>query len=386
MSAKSGKSSLALKLGIVVVLIVAAAIAVPFFLSPVVAVQAVIGGTAIDAKPGNVTVTSEYEMAIKSELPGRVIEKNFGVDPGKVVHKGDILVEVDPTDLAAEIKQMETDFAAAKKRVAVGSSIALELKNSEADLENDRRLLKYGTLAESEVTKQERAVQAVQQRLALEDVANEQMLQTFENNIAVKKTQMAKMTIVAPFDGVVSEVFAHPGDLINGSASIATLITTHKVVEGRIADEDFANIAVGQSAAVTFLQYGGWVYHAKVSKILPVADPATQRHIIHLEIADIEPEKLVPGITGEVSVTVGKREAKAVVPRRALIGNFVFAVENGIVVKKQIEKGYVWLTGVEILKGLNPGDLVITEDLDRVRDGMHVRTIAEPSDAFQKKG
>ena len=120
-------------------------------------------------------------------------------------------------------------------------------------------------------------------------------------------------------------------------------------------------------------------------KILPVADPTTQRHLVHLEVADIEPEKLVPGITGEVSITVGQRDATAVVPRRALIGNFAYVVENGVVVKKQIEKGFVWLTGVEITKGLAPGDEVITEDLDRVRDGEHVRTTEEPSDAFQKK-
>ena len=384
MSAKSGKSSLALILGIVVVLIVAAVVAVPYLLSPVVEVQSVIGGNAYNAKPGNVTVVSEYEMAIKSELPGRVLKKDFGVDPGKAVKEGDILVEIDPTDAQLEIAQMETDYAAAKKRVAIGSSTSLDLENAKADLENDQRLLKYGTIAESDVNRQARLVKATEQRLALEDVANVQLLQTFENSIAVKKREVSKMTIVAPFDGKVSDVFAHPGDLINGSAPIATLITTHKVVEGRISEEDIADIRDGQAASVTFLPYGAWIYSAKVVKIMPVADPTTQRHIIHLEV-DIPAEKLIPGITGEVSIVVGTHEAKTVVPRRAIVGNFVFVVENGVVVKKQIEKGFVWLTGTDITSGLNPGDVVITEDLAKVHDGERVRTHEEPSDAFQKK-
>ena len=384
MSANSGKSSFGLKITVAVVLVAAAAYFVPKAFTPLVDVQSVVSGTAVDAKPGSVTVQPEYSMEIKSEIGGRVVETNFAVDPGKLVKKGQVLVQIDTTDLKLDIDQTETDYKAAKKRVAVGSSVVLELENAKADLENDERLLRFGTMSESDVTRQRRAVKTVEQKLALEDVANEQLLQTFENTLAVKRRQMDKMTITAPFEGVVSEVYAHPGELINNSASIATLITTHKLVEGRISEEDFANIRVGQSASVIFLPYGAWVYNAKVIKILPVADPATQRHIIHLEV-DIPADKLVPGITGEVSIVVGSREAKTVVPRRALIGDNVFVVSGGVVSKRQIKKGYVWLTGVEILEGLAPGEQVVTEDLDKVHDGEHVRVEEEPSDVFTKK-
>jgi multidrug efflux pump subunit AcrA (membrane-fusion protein) len=163
------------------------------------------------------------------------------------------------------------------------------------------------------------------------------------------------------------------------------MITNDKIVEAKISEENFANIKPGEKATVRFLPYGYFVFNGKVTKILPTADPETQRHLVDLVITDIAPEKLIPGITGEVSIEVGRRPAKAIIPRRALLNENVFLVKNGKVELRPVKKGYVWLTGVEILEGLEPGDLVIVEDLDNFHDGDSVGTLALPSDAFAKK-
>jgi len=182
------------------------------------------------------------------------------------------------------------------------------------------------------------------------------------------------MTIVAPFDGVVSKVFARPGDLISGGAPIAILISTSRTVEAKISEENFSNIAKGQRASVRFLGYGNWLYDATVTKILPTADPETQRYIVHLDVK-IEPEKLIPGITGEVSIIVGERPSPANIPRRALFNNTkVYAVENGRVRLRTIKPGYLSNTLVEVLEGLKAGDMVIVDQLDQFRDGDRVRT------------
>ena len=120
---------------------------------------------------------------------------------------------------------------------------------------------------------------------------------------------------------------------------------------------------------VRFLPYGAWVYNGKVTKVLPTADPETQRHLVDLVVTDIEPEKLIPGITGEVSIEVGRHPAKSIIPRRALLNENVYVVKNGKVELRPVKKGFVWLTGVEITEGLEPGDLVIVEDLDSFHDG-----------------
>ena len=86
----------------------------------------------------------------------------------------------------------------------------------------------------------------------------------------------------------------------------------------------------------------------------------------------------MPGLTGEVSVIIGERQAKALIPRRALFGDNLFVVRDGRAVLTKVELGYVSLNMVEVTQGLAPGDLVIVEELDRFRDGARVKPVLVP--------
>ncbi len=336
------------------------------------AAQGVLGkrARAVDAKPGSVTVMAEYEMDLRSEEGGRLIQSTL--DPGKLVHKGDFLAQIDPGDLKLQIAQIESDYEATKQRIAVGSQIALDLANAQDSLANFERMTKAGTYPEAELVKQRRLVEQIRLRYEQEKIANQQAVDTYQNMLQVKRRQLEKMLITAPFDGVVSDVLARPGDIIGGNTVIAHLISLSRTVEAKISEEDFANISVGQKASVRFLTYGENTYHAKVTKILPTADPATQRYIVFLDV-DIAPEKLVPGITGEVVIDVGEHDNTLVVPRRAVFGTNLYAVDGGRVELRKVKLGYVSLNEVEILSGVKENEPVIVEQLDRVRPGDHVR-------------
>jgi hypothetical protein len=108
---------------------------------------------------------------------------------------------------------------------------------------------------------------------------------------------------------------------------------------------------------------------------------------VDLEMKDsnLKPEQLIPGITGEVSIVVGRHHANAIVPRRALLNQSVYVVKDGKVERRKVKAGFEWLTGVEILEGLEPGEMVITEELENFSDGQGVRTQELPSDVFSKK-
>jgi len=216
-------------------------------------------------------------------------------------------------------------------------------------------------------------VQQIEQQLKLEQVQNQNEIDAYENTLKVKSRQLDKMTIAAPFDGVVSQVLARKGDLIGGNAPIATVIATSRTVEARISEENFSGIRTGQKAIVRFLTYGDETYNATVGKILPTADPATQRYIVYLKV-DLPLERLVPGLTGEVSITVGEHANALIVPRRALSGNTLYVVKDGRVQLRKVDTGYLGLNVVEITDGVQEGDEVIVEELDRFRDGDRVRT------------
>ena len=85
----------------------------------------------------------------------------------------------------------------------------------------------------------------------------------------------------------------------------------------------------------------------------------------------------MPGITGDASITVALRDAQALIPRRAVSGNYVLVVNDGIVEPRKVELGYVDLDRAEVLNGLKEGELVIVEELDLFRPGQRVRVKQE---------
>jgi RND family efflux transporter MFP subunit len=361
---------------ILLALLAAAAVAAVLLLRPVAKVATVVPGHAVKAVPGSVAVHAEYQMELKSEQGGRVL--TTALDPGKKVAEGEVLVQIDTGDLKLEIERIESEYEASKQRLAVGSSIKLELRNAQEGFQNLERMTKAGTYPLAELEKQRRGVQQIEQRVALEEVNNRQLVEGYENTLKVRRRQLQKMTVRAPFDGVIAAVYARPGDLIGGGAPIATIISKSRTVEARISEEYFAGVKLGQKASVRFLGYGEWLYDATVEKILPTADPETQRYIVHLKV-EIDPDKLVPGITGEVTIVVGERDAQAIIPRRALTGNTVLVVEDGRVRQREVETGYVSVTAVEVLKGLKPGEQVIVDQIDLFRNGDRVKVEVVPA-------
>jgi RND family efflux transporter MFP subunit len=339
---------------------------------PTAMVHAAWAGKAVRAVPGSVTVLAEFDMDLKSEVGGRVVLSEL--DAGAHFAKNDVLVQIDTSDLELEIERIQSDYVAAKDRIDVGSAIELDLATARESLEASRRLMRSGNLSEAEFRKLERSVEQIAQKLKLEEVNNRQLLATFENTLAQKRRQLAKMRITAPFECVVSQVYARPGDLIGSNSPIALLISTSRTVEARISEENFSNLELGQQASVRFLGYGNDQFNAKVSKILPSADPETQRYIVHLDV-DIPLEKLVPGLTGEVSIITAERDGTVIIPRRALIGQKAMVVNDGIIEVRSVEVGYESLNEVEILEGIQAGELVVTEALDLFRNGDRVNPV-----------
>lgn len=341
-----------------------------YFSRPTALVARATGGTAYKLVPGSVAVLAKFEMNLKSEVGGRVVRSEL--DPGNPVATGAVLAQLDTGGLELEIERIRNEAEAAKQRIKIGSSLPTELQNAREELENLERMTRAGNYPEAELTKRRRAVRQIEQRLEHEKVNNHQQLQGYEIALKVNQRHLDQMTITAPFDGVVAEVYARPGDLIGANDPIAKIISTDRIVEARISEENFADLRIGQKARVRLISYGAEEFAATVVKLLPTSDPQTQRYVVHLEVG-IDPARLVPGITGEVTIVVGERQARANVPRRALFGDNLFVVRGGRVEQRKVEVGFTSLTTVEVLKGVEPGEEVIIDEIDRFRPGTRVR-------------
>lgn len=348
-----------------------------YLLRPVAIVAPVTRGLAVNAVPASVGVQAERALPLLSEAGGRLLAEDFNLDPGRRVAPGEVLARLDARALQLEIDRIEGEIAAVRRRVEIGSPMERDLENARDALAAAERQAAAGRLAEAEFTRQRRQVAGLAQRLELERAADEQTIRGSENTLAAKRLQLEAMTIRAPMAGQISEVFVNPGQLIGERTELATLIMSTRTVEARVSEENFAGIEIGQKASVRFLTYGDRTYDAKVAKILPTADPATQRYLVHLEV-DIEPGQLAPGITGEASIVIGTRPNALILPRRALVGGAVLVVEDGRVRRRPIRTGFASLNAIEVTDGLKEGDLVVVEELDRFRDGDRVKGSLAP--------
>jgi RND family efflux transporter MFP subunit len=366
-----------LRLAVTAVVLAVIGYGVSYVTRPVALVAAASTTTAVRTVPGTVEVKAEYAIELKSEVGGRVISSSL--DVGQRVFRNDILVQIDTGDIDLEIERISNEITAAKRKVELGSTLRPEVLNAKDTLDNLERQTKAGGYPVAEFEKQKRLYQQLEQRMELDEVNNRLLLVNYENSLRAKQREKSKMTITAPSDGVVTSVTTRVGDLIGSNSPIATVIATGRTIEAKISEENFAAIKLGQKASVRFLTFGADQYSAVISKILPSADPTTQRYTVFLDLALPEGRVLLPGLTGEVSIIIAERANAITVPRRALVGEYLYVVEGGRLALRKVAKGYEGLNEVEILSGLKEGEQVVVEQQDRYREGERVRTQVLPN-------
>jgi len=351
------------------------------YFRPEALVAPVITGEAIKAVSGTVSVRAESPVELKSESPGKVIESHLEL--GKLVKKDDVLVKLDSRDVELEIEKIESDFTLFKQRIELtDQKTELDDKTDEEAFQDVERKHKAGQTSEAEFVRDQR--DRAKKKLDRQDTKNAQQNQkeSYENQLKVHGRSKDKMTIRAPFDGQIADFYVWPGQLIGNGTVVAKLISLSRTVEAKISEEKSAGVKVGQKATVTFLPYGIFQFNAKVTKILPTSDPETQRRIVHLDV-EIEPEKLRPGINGEISITIDSHPSRTLVPTRALLGNTLLVVKDGRVQQRTVEVGFDSLTAVEIVKGVAHGELVIVDQRDLFHDGERVKTKMEENPKWQ---
>lgn len=359
--------------------------------------------TAVDAVTGSVTVDADggTQKDLKAEADGKVIECDKIVQ-GAAFKKGEILLELDPTDLKRRIADFDRSYEDARylgQLELTGGKPELlkgvEQLTEEARAELYRKVSQERILAAEELKKVQRMFDlnnASQEQLntakrTLANIDNRLRARAFSDRKAERdydiqkegfKIELERMLIRAPSDLEITEALIFEGALIGRGHVVAKFMSPKRVVAAKISEESFGRVRIGQKAKVRLLTYGDTNFDAEVSKMLPTADEA-QRFTVFLDVKVEKQSMLNPRSTGEVTITVDRRPNATMIPRLALFDfDKVCVVKNGRVEKRQVEAGYVNLTEVEILKGVAPGEQVIVDTPQRFRDGDRVRVEVLP--------
>jgi len=314
-----------------------------------------------------------------SKVPGQIIE-TITVEKGDRVQKGDIVATLQRDVIDARLAEARAGRAAAAAGRAQARAKLDVLKKDRQRLEN---LLAEKAVARQQVDHIQAEFTATQQALRLAD-AQVNRARAVINQLMV---QSENHTIRAPAGGVVAGRHVDPGTLAAPGMPIVSITdeSTVKVVFP-VTEKDLPRIRQGMAVQVRLDAFADTVFDGSVDLVSPTVDPATRSADVEVRIANPE-GRLTPGMYARVSILMQTRTCP-VMPADGIVRvpgtseQFVFVIEKGQAVQRNVTTGLSAGTRVEIISGVSAGDSVVVKGQGRLKDGTPVRiidTVASPT-------
>lgn len=330
-------------------------------------------GTAVNAVSGHVTVKASFKADVRSQTDGDVIEV---IKPPKSaarrVEKGDPIVRLDTKEIDIEIRIARADYEQAKALLEAESQLIPVIEGIEKELADQEVLLEAGKLAPNVVENTRRNLRRHRNLLEAETINHQRLYDRNKAQLDRLLLRREEMTIRTPVSGTLDGILVYVGEPIRNNTKVAEVVSESRFVSIDVAEEDLDGIEIGMPVTVRLLAYGNRLFQGEVSWLAPTADEDTKRRNVAIGL-DIDEDLLVPGLTGQASIIKGERENALLVPRRALVGNRLYVVNNGVVEIREVELGYLSAGSAEVLSGIEPGEAVIVETPHIFNDGDKVK-------------
>ena len=216
---------------------------------------------------------------------------------------------------------------------------------------------------------------------AKEELEANNKTQTMDVEDSIDSLSSVENGIVAEFDGVVTEMNAVEGGVTAKGAQLLKLESTEDVmVRINVTKYDLSKIKEGQKAIVTI---GSREYEGEVSKINKMAEQNNSgAAVVGTEITILNPDSdVILGVEAKVVINTEKAEGAVLVPITAvnvdMDGEFVYVVENNILVKKPVTTGISTDTMTQIVEGLNGDEQIVTSVTADLYEGMTVAAMPQ---------
>jgi len=312
------------------------------------------------------TVQAWFQAPIYAQVSGYV--KMWYKDYGAQVKKGDILAEINAPAIDAQYEQAKADLASESAKYDLA---AVTAKRWAA-------LRKNHAVSEQSITVQEMSAKAEAAKVK----AAEQNLKNFEAFIRFK-------TIVAPYDGIVTERNINVGDYVNKEGTISTrnavsnLFTVADVSMMRLfvsVPESFGPfLHQGMTADVTVPQLPGRHFIAKFLTVAGGFDVST-RTAITVFTLDNEDRALWPGSYAKVQLTASIDQKALTIPSTALVfqehsTQVAVLTEDDRIHLVPVTVSKLMDNVVEVAEGISTGDRIVNNPSAALLEGEKVRVV-----------
>ena len=292
------------------------------------------------------TLRAEETVMIRPEIAGRVATIHF--KEGQAVSVGEALVTLDQDEYKAQL---------------AGSAAQVGLEESSYQRLQD--------LQRKNLTSQ----QILDETKARLDAARAQQ--------ELNRVRLERTVIRAPFAGTVGLRLVSPGAYVKPGDDLANLESLGAMkLDFRVPETYLARLSVGQTLTARVDAYPEQSFEGSIYAIDPALDPETRTVLLRARVPN-KGNKLRPGLFARVSLILERRENALVAPEQAIVPvgqkAQVYRVVDGKAVMTPVKLGLRRPGQVEILDGLNAGDLVVTDGQLKIRDGAAVTVIPPPT-------
>jgi membrane fusion protein, multidrug efflux system len=313
---------------------------------PVAGVAVEASKVARAALPQGITAVgslrSDESITLRPEVAGRISAIQFR--EGERVTKGTPLILLDTSVTAAEVLQARANLTLANQKYA--RAIDLEKKGFVSGQARDEA---------------------------------ENNLKVGEAAVALAEAKLAKLTIRAPFSGLIGLRSVSIGDYVKEGADMVNLEAVDPLkVDFRVPEIYLSQVRVGQSLQLTLDAMPGKSYEGKVFAINPLIDAAGRAVVIRAQVHN-QDATLRPGMFARVRLLTREVQDALVVPEQAIVPQgdewYVFRVIDGKAQRTKVEIGQRRDGKTEIIKGLEDNDVVVTAGQLKLREGVPVQVV-----------
>lgn len=201
-----------------------------------------------------------------------------------------------------------------------------------------------------------------------------------EAAVELAQLQLDYTTVRAPYDGVIGEVYAHKGGMVDTKSALALILSNQVEVAVNVEESRLGQVSNGQNAALRLSAYPGVEFPGLVTSVAPIADKKT--HTFVVKVTPLDKKGLLrSGMYADVTILAQEKPQALLVPRAAVIERdskqFVYRVKDNQVEQVQVRTGLSNETNIEIQSGLKAGDQIVVAGQSNLQDGAKVKVVPE---------
>jgi len=272
---------------------------------------------------------AKKQVMVATRLMGYI--KKINVEEGDVVKKGELLFEVDPSDIYSMINQARAGVLQAQNAVLMAE---LAYSDAKKDYERFSNLYKQGSVSKRDFDKMTLNMKMRKSQVDMAKAMLEQAKSGLDQALAQKKYANA----YSPINGVVVRKFANVGDMSIPGHPVLVLANL-KSVQARafVKSDDVKFIKKGQDSTI-YIGALNKTVPAEVSNIILSGDTATHSYLVKFKFNN--DSNILPGMYAKIQVKIGAKNEvvipyNAITSRGGIIG--VFVDNNGKAQFRQVK-------------------------------------------------